>query len=382
MSTRTAATALDEVDPLAKLRNHRGPSPGVIHLDGNSTSPAIDTAIRPRRFIEHHWARPPRGHNPFPELRGAVRDLAALLGASASELALTDSSSMNLFRALVAGAELRPGRSVLVVGRDCFPIDRYLARSAADFTGSELVLLDDLAELDEVLDERTAVVALAHVDDRSGAVRDAAGITAEIHRAGALALWDLSNSAGALHVDLGTWEADFAIGCGDKYLGGGAGAPAYHFVAERHHATERTAGTSPAGRRTSSPTLSVAGFRESLSRLGAVTSASLQNKTSSLVELFLTRLEPYRDGTAPEVLEPPKGAPRGAQVVLRHHHARYLVQGLFAHGVIVDFVEPDLLRFGFSPAWLSYVDVWEAVEALGTVLHELPAGFDPENGRS
>lgn len=367
-TTRTAATALDEEDPLAGLRSRYNPSPGAIHLDGNSTGPPTSgAAVRARRFVDHRWARPSKEYGPHPESRLAARGLAPLVGAEADEIAIADSTSMNLFKALLAGARLRPRRSVLMVGRDCFPTDRYLARSAADLTDNDLVLLENADELPDVL-EGAAIVALSHVDSRSGAVRDTAATTERIHRAGALALWDLSNSAGALHVDLHAWDADFAIGCGDKYLGGGPGAPAYGFVARRHHPEPTRTDT---GIQTTSPTLSVSGFRESLSVLSGVSTSALQAKTSALVELFLARVTRYRDEFGIEVLDLPAGTSRGTQVVLRHRHAQHLVQGLFARGVVADFAEPDLLRFGFSPSWLGYVDVWEAVEELGEVLHEL-----------
>lgn len=366
--------------------------PGVIPLDGNSVEPLGGTSpAGSRRFVEHRWgaraARCRPDHDRRPETRHPAHCLAPLIGADPAEITVADSTSMNLFRALLAAARLRCDRPVLVLGRDCFAADRYLARSAADFTGCELVLLDRLQDLPEVLDGRVAAVALSHVDPVSGAVRDSAAITAEIHRAGALALWELSRSAGALRVDMHAASADFAVGCGSKYLGGGHGAPAYCFVARRHHDSLRQApqgvGADRAGVLNplatgfaeAPPEQSMSGFRAGLAVLDGVSPAELEAKTRALIELFLSCLD-QESGTGVEVLGPPGGAGRGSQLAIRHRHAQYLMQGMFARGILVDFVEPDILRLGFAPAWLRYVDAWEAAEALNEALADVARHTD------
>ncbi|RCW40274.1 kynureninase [Halopolyspora algeriensis] len=386
-TTRVAAAALDQQDVLASLRERYDLHPDVIRLDGNSVGPLSRVApARPPTSAEHPRFAPPGparpDHDRYLEMQQATERLAPLVGADPAEIGLTDSTSMSLFRALLTAADLRSDRPVLLLGQDCFSTDRYLARSVADFTGRDLVLLERLRDLPDKLDARVAVVALSHTDTVSGTVRDSAAITAEIHRAGALALWELSHSAGALHVDLHAWEADFAIGCGDKYLGGGHTAPAYSFVARRHHADVHRAlpnrdGSGgadvldpPAMDVAASPMQSISGFHEGLAALEGVSTSTLEAKTSGLITLFLARVNRSPD-TGVDVLGPSRGSRRGTQLSLRHRHARYLAQSMFARGVLLDFLEPDILRLGFAPSWLRYVDVWEAAEALNEALDEV-----------
>ena len=387
-STRTAATNLDISDDLAYLRDEYNLPPGVIHLDGNSVGPLQrPTPARLRTFVAHRWdpasPRPKADSDARSEAQLAADGLAGLIGADPAEITVAESTSMHLFKALLAAARLRPGRQVLLLGRECFATDRYLARSAADFTGATLRLLDQVEELPEVLDDQVAMVALSHTDLLSGGVRDTAAITADIRRAGALSLWDLSNSAGALRVNLHEWDTDFALGCGYKYLGGGSGAPAYAYVARRHQADLNRVLPSFVGlgsgdvlnplasRSVCAPsTLSISGLRAGLSILDDVSTRALEAKTHGLVELFLHRLHEQCEGTGLEVVTPPAGQPRGSQVSLRHRHAQYLAQGLFSRGILADFVEPDLLRFSFAPSWLRYVDIWEAVDQLHQLLEE------------
>lgn len=315
------------------------------------------------------------------EARRAAAGVAPLVGAVADEITVAESSSMNLFKALLAAARLNPC-SRLVVERDCFAADRYVAQSAADFAGAELHLLGSLHELPSVLDERVSVVALSHTDGVSGGIRNLAEITAGVHRHDALVLWDISQSAGALEVDLRGADVDFAIGGGDRYLGGGSGAPAYCFMAERHHEelatslAERSLCSGPLalnplakGFLGAPSTLSTADFRAGLSILGGVSPAALEAKTTGLVQMFRARIQALE--LPIEVVEPPAGTLWGAQVALRHARAQDLARDLFTRGVLVDLTEPDLLRWSFSPAWLRYVDVWEAADQLEASLLEV-----------
>lgn len=385
-STREAAATLDSEDELAELRNGYHLQPGVIHLDGSSVGTRGALTHWRRRTFTHHRRDSIVSHSkPDSDARSeaelAATPLASLIGAAPAEITVAESTSMHLFTALLAAAKLRPKRSVIVLGNSCFPTDRYLARSAAEFTGSALRVIDTEAELPDALNDQVAIVALSHVDLLSGAVRDTSAITSAIHRAGALSLWDLSGSAGALHVDLHDWDADFALGCGYKYLGGGSGSPAYAYVAARHQPELSTVLPSMVGfgsgdvlnplasRAVCAPSpQSVSGLRSGLSLLDGVSASSLEKKTHALVNVFLDRLG---ENAGIDVIAPRGGQTRGSHVSLRHRHAQYLVQGLSGRGILTDFLEPDVIRFSFAPAWLRYVDVWEAADALRDVLNEI-----------
>ncbi|WP_093422931.1 aminotransferase class V-fold PLP-dependent enzyme [Saccharopolyspora flava] len=376
-SIRTTAEALDDADALAGLRLRYDLVPGVIRVDGHSGGPMPRTSpARLRRFVQHRW-EPRSGRTSGEsdwrrEARLTADALAPLVGAAAGELTVAESTSINLFKALVAAAKLRPGRPVLAVGRDCFATDRCLAQSAADHIGGRLQLIDGVDGLNALDVDQVAVVALSHVDLRSGAVRDAESITAEIHRRGALTLWDLSHSAGALDVDLHRWDADFAIGCGHKYLGGSATAPSFGFVAERHLELSPTGGLRhPLAEGFAGPaaTLAATELRDVLAILDGVPGSALAAKTTGLVELFLERVGEFCDDATVEVRTP--DTRRRAQVCLRHEQAQRIADLLSDRSVLVEYAEPDLLRFNFAPAWLSYVDVWHAAERLHATLHEI-----------
>ncbi|MFC7342361.1 aminotransferase class V-fold PLP-dependent enzyme [Saccharopolyspora griseoalba] len=374
-SIRSTAEALDDADALAGLRLRHDLPPGLIRLDGCSGGPLPRTSpARLRRFVQHRWeprsGRPPGESDWRRETRLAAVALAPLLGADAGEITIAESTSINLFKAMVTAARLRADRPVLAVGHDCFPTDHCLARSAAEHIGGELVLVDDADRLDGLPMDRVAVVALSHADLRTGAVRDAAALTAQIHRHGALALWDLTHSAGALDVDLHGWDADFAIGCGYKYLGGSATAPSYSFLADRllaeeahHPLIEHFAGPAAA--------LAVSELRTVLSILDGVPAGALAEKARGLVGLFLEQIEEFCADIAVEVAGPPASATRGAQVCLTHPAAQRLADALSDRGVLAECAEPDLLRFHFPPAWLSHVEVWQAAEQLHSALHEV-----------
>ncbi|GAA4837379.1 kynureninase [Saccharopolyspora rosea] len=380
-STRPAAEALDSADELAGLRAHYNLPPGLIRLDGRSGGPHPRTTARLRRFVEHRWdlrsARPRSDADWRREARSAAAALAPLVGAAPGELNIAESTSTPLFKALIAAARLRPDRPVLAVGRDCFLTDHYVARSAAEFAGRRLWLFDGVEQLADLPADEVAVVALSHTDRFSGAVRDAGEITERIHRAGALALWDLSGSAGALDVDLHAWEADFALGCGYRYLGGGAGAPAYCFVAERHRNGSRDSGCDAAGVlhplsggfAEPASGLALSELRTGLSILDGVGPAALAAKTAGLVDLFLRRLRENCADACIEAVAPPDGRPHGAEVNLRHPLAQRVADELSNRGVLVEHAEPDVLRCSFAPSWLRYVDVWEATDQLHDVLH-------------
>lgn len=381
-AARADAERADAADPLGWLRERFTLPDGLIYLDGNSLGALPrGTPDRLAEVIRREW-----GHGLirswddagwWDASRRVAGRLAPLLGAATDEVAVADSTSVNLFKLVVAGARLRPGRPVIVAERGAFPTDVYIARSAAELLGGRLRLID--ASVDGALDSDVAVVLLSHVDFRTGAIWDAAETTERIHAAGALALWDLSHSTGAVPVNLAGWGADLAVGCGYKYLNGGPGAPAYCFVARAHHgglrtplpgwnghadpfamSPEYTPGPGVAQLANGTPPmLSLLALEEGLRAFDGVDTAELYAKGRRLNALF----EELVRGACPE-LTPASPARRGSQTCFRHPQASGLVAALAEHGVIGDFRAPDIARFGFAPAYLRYVDAVDAAAAV------------------
>ena len=392
--TRAACEALDAADPLAAWRERFALPEGVIYLDGNSLGPlpkataaALEEVVR-REWGEDlitSWNR--HGWVDLPQRLGAK--IARLIGAAAHEVIVADSTSVNLFKLIAAALSVRPGRRVVLSERENFPTDLYVAQGLRDLLGERMELrLVARAELEAALDQDTALLMLTHVDYRTGRIHDMARLTRAAHDAGALALWDLAHSAGAVPVDLHAAGADLAVGSGYKYLNGGPGAPAFLFVAERWHEQVRQPITGwfgharpfafdPAYRPApgiarflagTPPILSMKALEAGLDLLLGADQEALRRKSIALTETFIRLIEERCAGFGFALASPRDAAERGAQVALRHPEGYPIVQALIAEGVIGDFRAPDLLRFGFAPLYVRFVDVWDAVEALRTLM--------------
>jgi kynureninase len=304
---------------------------------------------------------------------------------------VADSISVNLFKLIAAALDLRPGRRVVVSERGNFPTDLYVAQGLRDLLGERIELrLVGAGELEAALDHDAALLMLSHVDYRSGRMHDMAGLTAAAHEAGALALWDLAHSAGAVPMDLGAAAVDLAVGCGYKYLNGGPGAPAFLFVAERWQAQIRQpitgwfghaaqfafeGGYRPAAGITrflagTPPILSMKALEAAVDLFLEIDQQALRAKSVALTEAFIDLVGRRCAEWGLEVASPRDAGARGSQVSLRHLEGYPIMQALIARGVIGDFRAPDLLRFGFAPLYVGFVDVWDAVETLGAVMAE------------
>jgi len=392
--SRDEALALDAHDPLSAVRDVFVLPEGVIYLDGNSLGPP------PRQVLERvaavlcdewgedlvrSWTR--HGWIDLPERVAAA--IATLVGAAPDELVVADSTSVNLFKLLAAALRLRPERRVILSERENFPTDLYMAAGLADLLGDRAELrLVDRSDLARSLDADVAALMLTHVDFRSGEIHDMADWTAAAHGAGALALWDLAHSAGAVPVDLDQCGADLAVGCGYKYLNGGPGAPAFAYVARRHHTGleqplwgwmghaapfEFTTDYRPAPgvgrlRVGTPPILSLAALECGVAVIAEAGVERLRAKSVALTELFIGLVERDSRGYGFQVASPRHPARRGSQVSLRHGDGHAIVQALIAAGVVGDFRAPDLLRFGFAPAYIRFVDVWDAVATLRGIM--------------
>jgi len=395
--------ALDAQDPLRSLRELFLLPEGVIYLDGNSLGPLPKHAPeRIARAVREEWGQGLiRSWNSagWYELPRRLGDrIATLIGAGPGEVVATDSTSINLFKVLSAALAIAaadaPGRKVIASERSNFPTDLYIAEGLARERGLQLRLLEP-DQIPAALDAQTAVLMLTHVNYRTGAMHDLAAVTRAAHERGALVVWDLAHSAGAVEVDLRAAGADFAIGCGYKYLNGGPGAPAFVWVHPRHaercwqplsgwwsHAAPFafTPEYRPAAGSTrylcgTQPILSMTALECGLDTLLAAQPlggmAALRRKSLALTDLFIRLVEQRCAGAGLELVTPREHERRGSQVCLARAEGAYaIVQALIARGVIGDFRAgpPDILRFGCTPLYLGFEDVWHAVEQLRQVL--------------
>jgi kynureninase len=372
---------------------------GVIYLDGNSLGVLPQaTAARVQQVVQQEWGVDLiRSWNSagWMDLPQRVGDkIARLVGAGPGELVVADSTSVNLFKVLSAALSMAqadtPKRRHIVSERSNFPTDLYIAESLARERGFELVLAGT-EELPAALDAHCAVLMLTHVNYRSGRMHDMAALSRAAADAGALTVWDLAHSAGAVPVDLHADGADFAVGCGYKYLNGGPGAPAFVWAHPRHaerfwqplagwmgHAApfEFTPGYRPAAGISrylcgTPAVLSLAALECGVDTVLAAEPlggmAALRKKSLALTRLFADRVQATCPGLAR--MSPRDDAQRGSQVCLSHPEIAYpVVQALIARGVIGDFRSPDILRFGFTPLYLRFADAWDAAEHLRQVL--------------
>ena len=396
---RAACQALDAADPLAPLRDRFDLPPGVIYLDGNSLGAQPRAALeRAQQVVAREWGRDlirswnDAGWFALPKRLGDR--LAPLIGARPGEVVVTDTTSLNLFKALAAALAIQqeraPARKRLVTERSNFPTDIYMAEGLAGWLerGYQVHLVDSPEELDAAIDADCAVLMLTHVNYRTGYQHDMAALTRLAHARGALAVWDLAHSAGAVPVDLHAAQADFAVGCTYKYLNGGPGAPAFIWVPERHqqafrhpltgwwsharpfamaHGFEAAEGIGRALCGTQ-PVLSLALVECGLEIFEATTMDALRAKSLALTDLFIALVELRCAGHPLELATPREHARRGSHVSFVHPHGYAVMQALIARGVIGDYREPGIMRFGFTPLYTSFADVWDAVEILADIL--------------
>ncbi len=392
--SREDCAARDLSDPLARFRDAFVLPDGVIYLDGNSLGalPA-SAAARIHEAVAHDWGQGlirswnAAGWIDLPAKLGAK--IAPLIGAAPDEVIVADSTSVNLFKLLVAALRQRPERRVILMEARDFPTDLYIGQGVAALMGDGYTCrIVPGEEIDAALDESVAVLALTHVNFRTGAVHDMARLTRRAHDAGALTIWDLCHTVGAMSVDLTGARADFALGCTYKYLNGGPGAPAFVYVPNHlqeafHQPLTGWMGHAdpfsfvddyaPAAgiRRALSGTpgvLSMVALDAALDVWADVDLNVLRAKSVALGDLFIALVEARCAGHGFNLASPRDGNQRGSQVSFQHPQGYAIMQALIARGVIGDFRAPDIVRFGFAPLYTRYVDVWQAAEVLFDIM--------------
>jgi len=385
------ARELDAIDSLAEYRARFTLPEGVTYLDGNSLGALPKaTPARMEQVIRGEWgAGLVRSWNDADWIGVARRvgsRVAPLIGAQSHEVVACDSTSVNLFKLIAAALDMRPGRKVILSEPGNFPTDLYMI-AGLERQGVAELRLADRDRLGDALDQDVALLMLTHVHYKSGAMHDMAVLTKAAHDAGALVLWDLSHSCGAVPVDLNGCDADLAVGCGYKYLNGGPGAPSFVYAAERHHAAMHQPLTGWFGHASpftfsddyapapgidrmqcgTPPILGLAALEVGVNLIAEIGMDRLVAKSRALSQFFLQCAGEF--GVDLKLISPLDSEQRGSQLSFHHTDAYALCQALIARGVIGDFRDPDILRLGFAPAYLRFQDMAEAAHHLAEVLN-------------
>jgi kynureninase len=393
--TRETMAARDLTDPLRRFRDEFTMPKGLIYLDGNSLGMlSRASAERARVVVEQEWGQSlinswnDHGWIDMPLRVGAA--IAPLIGAGSDEVVVCDSTSINLFKAMASAAAQRPERRTIVTNDENFPTDVYilegLCRLLANGYRLRTASPDRLAD---VLDEDVAAVAYSHVDYKSARIERMSEVTAQIHASGALAIWDVSHSAGALPVDLNGANADFAVGCGYKYLNGGPGAPAFLFAARRHHEqmTNPLSGwlghaapfefgsryrPAPGIARMITGTPPVVSMALLGAAVGIIADAGMERlraKSMDMTSLLVDLIAQECAGADLVLASPPDATQRGSHIIFAHPNGYAIVQALKVRGVIGDFRAPHFIRLGIAPIYLSYTELWDAAQQVKAVMH-------------
>jgi len=385
--------ALDSADPLRPCRDRFLIPEGLIYLDGNSLGAMPKAAAaRQRALVEAEWGvsliRSWNEHDWIGAPQRIGAKIAPLIGARPNEVIVADSVSVNLFKLILAAAALRPDRPVLLSEAGNFHTDLHIASGAAETVPHLRLDIVERERIEQAIGSETGLLLLTHVHYKTGSRFDMAALTARANEAGALAIWDLSHSAGAVPLDLNRDGVELAVGCGYKYLNGGPGAPAFLYVAE--HLQERlmsplrgwmghaapfafTDDYVPAPGITrflagTPPMLSLIGLESGIESFDGVDMGQVWAKSIALFDLFADLVEERCAGHGLECISPRDPERRGSHISFSHPYAFELCQALIAADVVGDFRAPDVIRFGLTPLYLGFEDIWTGVERMRVIL--------------
>jgi kynureninase len=386
---------MDTADVLAALREEFSLNEGEIYLDGNSLGP-VSSSVRRRvnEVLDAEWGRGlVRGWNDAGWMAAPTKlgdRIAPLIGANPGEVLVADTLTILIAKLIGGALELRPDRHVVLTDAANFHSDVYIIEAMCERAGRPVTMKTiDRDHLDEELSDDVALVELTQVDYRTGESLDMADVTERVHAAGALMLWDFAHSAGAVPLDVTGANVDFAAGCGYKYLNGGPGAPAFMYVRESWQGKLRNPFPGWLGHArpfdfelsyeaaegmqsfvTSSPSIvALAALDGALDIWDRTSMPEVRKKSLALTDLFIQLVEERLPGVF-DLVTPREHARRGSQVALRHSDGYGIIQALIEVGVIGDFRAPDICRFGFTPLYVRFVDVFDAVDRMVDVTSE------------
>lgn len=394
--TRQDCIRLDQDDALADFRDEFDLPDNAIYMCGNSLGAMPKKAIdKANEVVLEQWRnsliKSWNIHGWFTLSQTIGDKLATTIGAQAGEVVVTDATGLNVFKVLAAGLALNPTRKKILMEGSNFPTDNYTAQGLVGLLGNqhEIVFVEGVDGILDAIDDSIAVVCLTQVHYKTGRLLDMQKITQKTHAHGAISIWDLCHSAGALPIDLNACNVDFAVGCTYKYYNGGPGSPAYVFAAKRHHGKAlqpltgwyshkapfaferdyRPADNINQMLSGTQPIISLAVAEIGIEMMSRADMNDIRSKSQRLGDLFIQLIEQECGEFGFKLISPKDPQQRGSQVAMSHEHGYAIVQALIAHGVMGDFRAPDTLRFGLTPLYLRYIDVWDAVACLRDIMY-------------
>ena len=394
--TREDFIKLDTLDSIKKVREEFALPKDVIYFDGNSLGPLPKNTIKSLdSVIQREWGdgliRSWNDENWINLPRNLGNQIAPLIGAKEGEVIVVDSTSVNLFKVLSSALMLNKNRKVIVSEAANFPSDLYILEGVNNMFGEsyERCLIDEGDdEIEKYIDSSTAVVVLSHINYKTGRITDLKKITTFAHEKGALVVWDISHSVGVLPMNLHDLGVDFAVGCTYKHLNGGPGAPGFLFVHSSliEKVSQPLTGWlghikpfdfeveyQPANDINkficgTPPIIAYKAIESGLEIFKDLSIIEIREKSIKLSEMFIQLMQQECTEFGFTLFSPKNSEQRGSQISFLHENAYSIIQALISHGIIGDYREPNVMRFGISPLYMRFEDVWNAITCLREIM--------------